>query len=299
MPRERAIPHDPADSLGRLALQARRVVEGFLTGIHASPYHGFSAEFADHRKYTPGDPLRDLDWSAYARTDRYYVKRYKEETNLRCALLVDASKSMDFAGGDGPTKLDYACQAAAALAYLCHRQRDAVGLTVCAAGRVADLPPSARPAHLGLIFERLETLRAVGTPDLPTRFEETARRLPGRGLVIVLSDLLDGEAELTRALKHLRHRRHDALLIHLLDPAEIELPYGRIHDFVDLETGQSVRADPNALRDAYREEIAAFRDRYRRFCNDTGIEYVPAATDTPLPALLAPVLARRAGRGGR
>jgi uncharacterized protein (DUF58 family) len=313
---------ESASALGKLTLLARNVVEGFITGLHASPFHGFSVEFSEHRNYAPGDDLRDLDWTAYARTDRYVVKRYKEETNLRCRLLVDASASMDFASGDAKsktprpdplpkgerakqktrkdqeeapiTKLAYACRLAACLAYLMIRQRDAVGLTICRGEATEDLAPSAREAHLAEIFRRLEAVLSGGTPDLPRTFHETAEVLRRRGLVVVLSDLLDAEEAMQKALRHLRHRRHEVILFHLLDPAEEDLPYRRIGEFVDLENGARLRVDPPAIRAEYRQAVRDFRQRWRRFASDSGIDYMAVTTAEPIQELLVRYLVRRA-----
>ncbi len=279
-------------AIGKLPLIARTVVEGFLTGRHSSPYHGFSVEFAEHRKYAPGDSLRDLDWTAYARTGRYYIKRYREETNLRCRIILDASGSMGF-GSDGVTKIDYGCCLAAALAYLAIRQRDAVGLTLCAGDSASDLPPSARHAHLQELFQRLESARAGGRPPIWQSMEQTARLLRRRGLVVAISDLLDEETELVKALKHLRHRRHEVILFHLLDAAEEELPYRHIGEFVDLETGAKLMVDPQAVRDVYIEEIRAFRQRFKRIAGDCGIDYVAVNTAEPFERLLHRYLLRR------
>lgn len=278
-------------AMGKLPLLARTVVEGFITGLHTSPFHGFSVEFSEHRKYTPGDPLRDLDWTAYARTNRYYIKRYREETNLRCRLLLDASASMDFASGK-ESKLEYACGLAACLTYLAIRQRDAVGLTVCGK-ETAETPPDARSSQLGRIMKMLESTLAGGTPELAHAFHRAAEQMRRRGMVVVLSDMLDNEETMVKSLKHLRHRRHDVILFHILDAAEVELPYRNVTEFVDMETGESLKVDPQAIREKYKGEIAAFRNRYRRTCSDLKIDYVAATTDTPFEELLMRYLVRR------
>ena len=284
---------EAVSALGRLSLLARNVVEGFMTGLHTSPFHGFSVEFAEHRKYAPGDSLRDLDWTAYARTDRYYIKRYREETNLRCRLILDASASMGFAS-QGTSKLAYACGLAACIAYLAIRQRDAIGLTVAHGPRTSDLPPAARPAHLRLLMQVLEDCRAGGTPPVAQTLHDAAERMTRRGLVVALSDLLDGEADIMKALRHLRHRRHEGILFHILDPAEEELPYRNVCEFIDMEDGGRLRVDPQAIRARYQEEIAEFRWRYRRTCSDCGIDYMPVVTREPFDRLLLRYLVRRA-----
>jgi len=280
-------------ALGRLSLLARNVVEGFITGLHTSPFHGFSVEFAEHRKYTPGDPIRDLDWTAYARTERYYIKRYREETNLRCRLLVDASASMGFASA-AQSKLEYACGLAACIAYLAMRQRDAVGLTIVDGDGTRDLPPAMRSTHLGLIMEMLEAARAGGTPPVAQALHHAAERMRRRGMIVAFSDLLDGEEPIMNALRHLRHRKHEVILFHILDPAEEDLPYRQVSEFVDLETRARIKVDPQAIRARYREEIRRFRWRYRRICSDCRIDYVPVITAEPRERLLLRYLVRRA-----
>ncbi len=281
-------------AMGRLALLARQVVEGFITGLHHSPFHGFSAEFAEHRKYTAGDALKDLDWQAYARTDRYYVKRYREETNLRCRLVLDASASMDFSSGQLASKCEQARRLAACLAYLALRQRDAVGLTVCAGAKTADLPGAAKGGHLGRIVQTLEAARPEGAADLAGALHRLAGELPPRGLVVILSDCLEDETELGKALRRLRHRRHEVLLFHLLDPAEEELPYRGLGEFIDPETDEGLIADALSLRAGYREEIREFRRRCRALCADVGGDYSAVSTAEPFERLLMHYLARRA-----
>lgn len=288
----RLLTPEAVNAIGRLPILARNVVEGFITGLHTSPFHGFSVEFAEHRKYSPGDSIRDLDWTAYARTDRYYVKRYREETNLRCRMLLDASASMDFAS-TGISKLEYACRLAACMGYLAIRQRDAIGLTVCRGDASEDIPPAAKPAHLAHVMRLLESVRAEGTPELARSFHLTAERMRRRGMMVVFSDLLDGEDELMKALKHLRHRRHEVIVFHILDPAEETLPYKHVSEFTDLESGARLMVDPQALRGLYVKEISEFRARYRRICSDAGIDYVAVTTDEPFERLFLRYLVRR------
>ncbi|MBN2713589.1 MAG: DUF58 domain-containing protein [Planctomycetes bacterium] len=289
----RLLTPEAVSAMGKLPLLARNVVEGFITGLHTSPFHGFSVEFAEHRKYTPGDPLRDLDWTAYARTDRFYIKRYREETNLRSRMVVDASASMSFGSG-GTTKLEYACCLAACIAYLAIKQRDAVGLTVCSGDRTEDIQPASSPAHMGRIMDLLESVRASGTPELAKAFHDTAQHLRRRGLAVVFSDLLDSEQELIGALKHLRHRKHEVILFHILDQAEERLPYKNISEFIDMESGERLMVDPRALRAKYLEEISGFRNKFRRICSDCGIDYVPVCTDEPYEHQFIRYLIRRA-----
>lgn len=291
--RDRLLPVHVVQGMGRLGLLARDVVEGFITGLHGSPYHGFSVEFAEHRKYVPGDAVRDLDWKVYARSDRYFIRRYKEETNCRCRVFLDASGSMDFGDGDAH-KLDYGRRLAACLAYLALRQRDAAGLTICADGTSSDLPASAKPGHLGLLLDALEQSRSGGVSTLARRLTEHAERERRRGIVAVIGDLLDDETAAATALRHLAHRGHEVLLFHLLAPEEETLPYRHIGEFIDLETKARLRVDPQSLRKEYVARIQAFRQSIRQACGDAGVDYVPVRTDVPLAHLLPRYLARRA-----
>jgi len=298
--RKRLLSSEAIAALGKLPLLAQEAVEGMLAGRHASPFHGFSAEFSDHRKYTAGDAVHDIDWTAYARTDRYYVKRYREETNLRCSLVLDASASMGFAsagaaedkGAEGAlSKLAYASRLAACLAYLAIRQRDAVGLTICQNGVADSLPPAGTQAQLAEIFRRLESVQACGASLLADALHAMAERLRRRSMAIILSDLLDDEVGLFKALRHLRYRRHSVIVFHILDPAEEDLPYERVSDFIEPESGARLRADPVALRADYQEAIAAFRRRCRQECSADNISYVEACTSEPFPRLLQRYLA--------
>lgn len=281
-------------SLGRLGLVARGVVEGVITGVHSSPFHGYSAEFDEHRKYTAGDALRDLDWAVYARTDRYYIRRYKEETNLFCRILLDASASMNFAyDPEGLTKFGYGCCLAASVAWLCLKQRDSVGLTLLSGEKAQELAPSGKPAQMRRILDVLEHAKAGGGISLTDAFEETARRVRRAGMVVAISDMLEEEAPLLKALGHLRGRRHEVLLFHVLDVAEETLPYKHVSEFADLETGAKLLADPGALRRDYCAEIAAFRKRIKRACSERHIDYAAITTAEPFEDQLRRFLVRR------
>jgi len=281
-----------AASLGKLRLVARAMVEGFITGLHRSPHHGFSVEFSEHRQYSPGDDLRHFDWLALARTDRFFVKRYEQETNLRAHILLDVSGSMDYGTG-GVTKLQYGCFLTALTAYLMARQQDQVGL-VCFDRRIrAHLPPASSPAHLDRLFGLLEQIRPGKTTSFSATFHELAERMGKRGLVLVISDLFDEASEVMRALRHFRHRKHQVIVFHVLDPAELELPVSHVVTFVDRETGQRLQVDPKFVQEPYRRELDAFLVCLRRECNDSAIEYVQTTTRTPYDLLLRRYLASR------
>jgi len=283
---------EAANRLRNLNLVARSVVEGFVSGLHRSPYHGFSVEFAEHRKYTPGDNIKDLDWRAWAKSDRFYVKRYEEETNLSAHLLLDVSASMTF-GSRGLSKLEYACFLAASLAYLMIRQQDSVGLVVFAEGIEKRLPAHSTTLHLNELLRALEAVEPAGETDIAATFHQLAEMIKRRGLIIILSDLLDDEREVLRALRHFRHRRHEVIIFHILDRAELRFTYDRLSDFVDLETGARLQADPRFVRQEYLKQFGRFLDTYRQGATESNIEYVLADTSTPFDRLLLAYLARR------
>jgi uncharacterized protein (DUF58 family) len=279
--------------LQRLSLVARQAVEGFISGLHRSPHRGFSVEFAGHREYSPGDDTRHLDWVAWGRTDRYYVKQYEQETNLRAYILLDTSRSMDFTMGQGPTKFAYGCFLAACLAYLMCRQQDVVGMIAFDEAVRFHLSPGSTPAHLDRLFTRLEQLRPGKGTAIARTFHELADRLHKRSLVIVISDLYDERSEVARALQHFVHKKHQTIVFHLLDRAELEFPFRKMHNFVDMETGQRMQVDPRTVREAYLEEVQRFIEACRRDCSERNIEYVLAPTDRPYDQMLLEYLARR------
>jgi uncharacterized protein (DUF58 family) len=290
---------DPA-ALARvrnLALVARGVVEGAVTGLHASPYKGFSVEFAEHRKYAPGDNPRHLDWRILGRTDRLYVKQYEEETNLRAHLLLDTSASMGYAGPGCVSKLTYACHLAAVLSYLMMRQQDAVGLTTFDEALRLEVPPGSAPRHFDAMMRQLETVTPAGGTALGPTLHRLADRVKRRGLVVLLSDLYEDPEAIEPALHHFRHRRHEVILFHVLDPSEIDFPFHEAATFLDPETGERLLVDPAYVRDEYRRQVAAFLDRYRRLCAGCHFDYVVARTDTPYDHMLSRYLEKR-GRLG-
>jgi uncharacterized protein (DUF58 family) len=279
--------------LTRLDLTARLVVEGFLTGLHRSPYHGFSVEFAEHRQYMPGDPLRHLDWRVLAKSDRKYVKQYEEETNLRAMLLVDTSASMGY-GSHGITKLDYARQLAAALGYLMLRQNDAVGMFAFATGQAELIPPRSTMGHARPLLLLLERLTPGGATNFASSLHALAERMTQRGLVVLISDLLDDPERIAQAIHHFRHRKHEVLVFHVLDPQEVAFDFEREAVYVDLETGERITTRPQELRPDYRARVNAWRDQIRQFCIEKRADYVPLTTDQPYDRALLEYLSKRA-----
>jgi uncharacterized protein (DUF58 family) len=276
-----------------MELRARTIVEGFLIGLHRSPYKGFSVEFSEYRQYMPGDDLSLLDWKLYARSDRYYVKKFEEETNLECHLLLDASGSMRY--GSGPvTKLDYGSYLAASLAYLMDRQHDAVGLMAFAEEILMHLPASARPGHLRRLLLQLDRLEAGRGSDLSKPLHRLAEALSRRGMVVLISDLLDEPDDVVTGLRHLRFRGSDVIVFHLLDHAELTFPFERATRFQDLETEDEVMAVPATVRDHYLKEIGDLIARYERELRLGGIDYFLVDTQKPLDFALLAYLGRRA-----
>ena len=285
---------DPAvvARLGTLELKARAIVEGFLSGLHRSPFKGFSVEFAEYRQYMPGDDLSTMDWKVYARTDRHYVKKFEEETNLDCHVLIDVSGSMGY-GSRGITKHEYARCVAASLGYLMTLQRDAVGLTAFDDRIVSMLPASARPGHLRSFLLALDRLRLGKETDVSTPLHQLAGSLTKRGMVVLISDLLDDPGQIIRGLKHFQFRGSDVVVFQILDPDEIAFPFERATRFEDLETSEEIMAVPAAVREHYLSAIGGLVDRYRRELGAAGIDYRLLTTDEPLEMALLSYLSTR------
>jgi uncharacterized protein (DUF58 family) len=290
-------PLDPAvvARLAHLDVRARLVVEGFIAGMHRSPFHGFSVEFAEHRPYMPGDPLKNLDWKVWARSDRYLVKQYTEETNLRCHLLLDLSGSMEFKSPRASmSKLDYARSLSAALAYLMLHQQDAVGTLLFADRPLRFVPARAVRSHLDILLRTLGEPSPGGRTRLGPVLHELAERIKRRGLVVLCSDLMDDPATVLSGLQHFRHRQHEVVVFHILDPDETDFPYTDTATFVDMESGERLTTEPWEIARRYREKMAAWTDQYRRRCREQLIDYVPLDTRTPFDRALLAYLEKRA-----
>lgn len=286
---------DPAvlARLGSLDLRARTVVEGVLAGLHRGPYRGFSVEFAEHRPYVAGDDLHAMDWRVYARSDRHYVRTYEEETTLECHLLVDVSASMAY-GSRGMRKLDYAACLAAALAYLMHRQRDAVGLLTFDDHVRHRIAPSARAGHLRTIVHALEHAAVGRRTDLIRPLEELARAIRKRGLVVVISDLLDDPVRVVEGLRRFHHGGTEVIVFQILDRDELEFPFARPARFRDPETDEEIIAVPAGTRDAYLRALTGMTATYRRELGGAGIDFVQLDSSAPLDAALMAYLTTRA-----
>ena len=279
--------------LANLELRARLVVEGFITGMHRSPYHGFSVEFAEHRQYMPGDAIRFIDWKIYGRTDRHYIKQYEEETNLRSTIILDTSRSMGYVSGDGVTKIAYGASLAAALAYLMIRQQDAVGLACFDEELRSFLPPHTTRAYLRRLLVTLQHAAPSGTTGAARSLHQAADRMKRRGLVIVISDLLDDPAGVLGALKHFRHKKNEVIVMHVLDPLERSFEFAGDAVFRDVETGERITTLPWQIRTSYRRAMGEFLETYKRQCREHAIDYVLLDTATTFDVALTQYLARR------
>ncbi len=279
-----------------LQMRAKVAVQGFIKGIHRSPYHGFSVEFSEYREYTPGDDTRFIDWKLFARSDRYQVKRFEDETNLRCYLVVDTSRSMGYTSGEY-TKGDYARTAAATIAYFLSRQRDAVGLLTFDEKITNYLPPRHRPGQLRRLIGMLEHEPQGRSTDLATPLEEIAATVRKRGLVILISDLLVPLDTLKTRLGYLKSRGHDVVLLRVLDPAEVDFRFTNPSMFHDVESGKELYVDPDAVRAEYLRRFNAHAAEVAKACSDLGIEFQPITTDQPLELVLFDLIkARMRGR---
>lgn len=277
-----------------LELRARLIVEGYVSGVHRSPFHGFSIEFAEHREYVPGDDLRHVDWKVFGKTDKIYLKQYEEETNLVSYVLLDTSESMRYkSDGAAMSKLEYAQCIAASLSYLVLQQQDSMGLVTFDKEIRALVRASSNPSHLRQLLHVMEE----SVPERKTAtgpiFHDLAERLKKRGIVLILSDLFDDVNSMLAGLKHFRHRRHEVILFHVLDPAELDFPFQQITLFKGLEQMPDVLADPQSLRKAYLAEFNAFIQQVKQGCRAQRIDYVQIRTDQPLDVALSSYLASR------
>jgi len=289
-------PHALAKLQG-LELRARRIVEGYVAGLHRSPYRGFSNEFAEHREYAPGDDLRYVDWKVFGKSDRFYLKQFEEETNLICYLLLDTSESMQYQGPAAPmSKLAYGQSAAAVLAYLVLHQRDAVGLVTFDQEVRQFIRPTSNPTQLKQLLHVMEETSAGCKTRSGPIFHELAERLARRGIVVIISDLFDDVDSMLAGLKHFRHRRHDVIILHVLDPAEIDFPFQQVTMFKGLEALGDVVTEPRSLRAAYQKEVQSFLKRVRTGCRAQQIDYLTVRTDEPLDTVLRTFLAARKKR---
>ena len=277
--------------IGRLELKARLIVEGYIAGLHRSPYHGFSVEFAQHREYVPGDDLRHVDWKVYGRSDRFYVKEYEEETNMRVYILLDVSESMSYGPPDGPTKVTYGRYVAAALAFLALRQQDAVGLTLFDDRVRAMIPPASTRGQLQTVVSALEDEQPVRRTALGDVLAQVASDIHRKSLVVIISDVFDDLDRVQTGLRRLRHRGNEVILMHVLAEDELTFPFTRMTRFEGLEESGEALVEPASLKKAYLAEIDAFTAQLRKRCREDRTDYVLLSTaqtfDVPLATFLA------------
>ena len=281
--------------LAGVKVRARAVMEGVLSGLHKSPHQGQSVEFAEHKEYAPGDELRHLDWKAYAKFDRFYVKRFEHETDLRAVLVVDASASMGYQSG-ALSKLEVATTLAGALSYLLVRQQDAAGLSVLGGGNPNDIPPRSAAGHLMELLGALDKLEPQGGTDLQAKADHLAERLPRRAMVVVFSDLFDEATDALRRLLQLRARKHDVAVFQILDPAELEFPFDDPTLFLSMEDDRRLEVNAREIRESYLEEIGRFLQQTKKLCAEADVDYQLVRTDEALDAVLLGFLAKRQGR---
>ena len=278
--------------LNSMSLRARLVVEGYIIGHHRSPYHGFSVEFAEHRSYGPGDEIKHIDWKLFGKTDRLYVKRYEEETNLRAHIILDTSRSMLYSSAE-VSKLSYANSLAASLSYLMINQQDAVGIAKFSEKIDTFIPPKARPSHLNLILSQLDDKDSGNDTQIGMVLHELADRIKKRGMVILISDLLDKPENIMKGLKHFRHQNQEVIVFHIQDRKESEFDFNTRTKFFDMETGEEIVTEPWHIRSNYNELISKLESNYKSNCRENLIDYVPLFTDQSLDIGITEYLIKR------
>lgn len=280
-------------SLSNIELKAKLVVEGFITGLHKSPFHGFSIEFAEHRQYRPGDEVRHIDWKVYGRSNRFYVKQFEEETNLRSIVAIDSSASMKFASEGNISKFEYASYLGAALIYLMMKQRDAAGLALYNTEIHKYLPPKSKMSYLSELLKTLETTQPSDLTGTAKSLHLLADKIKNRSLVIVISDFFDNPDEVISALKHFRHNNHEVLVIQLLDPRELDFEFGFKSNFIDLETQEDIVTEPIQIKKEYQKLLKEFTNKIEKGCRESKIDYSLITTSTPFDKAMKDYLNKR------
>lgn len=280
--------------LKKIELKSRLVVEGFITGLHRSPYHGFSVEFSEHRQYYPGDEVKHIDWKVYGRTDKYYIKQYEEETNLRCMIAVDKSASMSYASEGNIPKYEYSIYLAAALSYMLIKQRDAVGLALYDTNLQTFLPPRSKTSYINEILKTLDGTQPSKQTGTSAALDELAERINRRNLVVIISDFLDDETSVINALKHFRHRNHEVVIFHVLDPQEVDFQFGNSANFVDMENNEEIITQPYQIRKSYRTAVDTYIRNIQKECYNYNIDYNLITTSDTFDKALRKFLSKRA-----
>jgi len=279
--------------LSNIELKARLVVEGFITGLHRSPYHGFSVEFAEHRQYRNGDEFRHIDWKVFGRTDKYYVKQFEEETNLRSMIAIDSSASMKFASGGNITKFEYAAYLAAALSYMLIKQRDAVGLSIYDTEIKHFIHPSSRQSHIHNILKTIDNVVPANQTGTAAALDSLAERIRRRGLVVLISDFFDDLKSIISALQHFRYKKHEVLVFQILDPREIDFKFGKNAIFKDMESGEEITTQPYQLQKAYAQTMQEFIYEIKKSCRNANIDYNLITTAEPFDKAMKEFIAKR------
>lgn len=292
-PSTRYLDPKTVSKLDSLELRARMVVEGFIAGLHKSPFHGFSVEFAERRQYMPGDPIKLIDWKHFAKSDRYFIKQYEEETNLKSYLLLDLSASMGYTS-DVISKRDYAGSLAAALAYLNLKQRDAVGLVTFDQQIRSFLPPASKGGHLTQLLHEIAEQKPADTTDVGSALHMMADQIKRRGLVILISDLLDDPEKIVSGLRHFRHNRHEVIVFHIVDPRERDFAFREEAIFKDMETGEEITTLPWQIKKTYAESFKEFSNYISLKCSESRVDYHLIDTSTPFDQALYAFLGKRA-----
>ncbi len=282
--------------ISRLDLRAQFIVKGFMQGLHASPFHGFSVEFSEHRKYTAGDDPADIDWLVFAKTDKYYIKKFEAETNITGYLVMDLSRSMGYTYRQDLTKFDYGICLAAALCYLMVQQQDPCGLITFDEKIRNSIPPKSKRSQIGTVLSLLANLKPTGKTDIAKSLTQIAAMLRHRSLIMLFSDLMGDPEPTIKALHRLRHGGHDVILFHILDEAEVQFPFDGLVEFEEPETLEKLQVDATGFRDDYLREIADFRTLYRKECFQAGIDYVPLDTSMQFDRALTEYLSSRRGK---
>jgi uncharacterized protein (DUF58 family) len=286
---------DPAviAKLSSISLKARYIVEGTIAGLHKSPYHGFSVEFSEHREYVEGDEIKHIDWKLLGKSDKYYIKQFEEESNLKCYLLLDSSNSMSYSSDNTMTKLEYGSYIAASLAYLMIKQGDAVGLLTFNEDIADFIPPRSKLSHMKVIHDRLGNLKPSKKTNISKALSDLAKNIKRRGLIMVISDLFDDPKQVLDSLKHFRYRKHEVVVFQILDKAELEFPFGDFILFEDMESDLKVMADSKAIRNEYISRIRAFIHELQDNCRKNRIDFALFDTSVPLDVALATYLLHR------
>lgn len=285
---------ESAKSLANLELKAKLVVEGFITGLHKSPFHGFSVEFSEHRQYRPGDEIRHIDWQVFARSNKFYVKQFEEETNLRCTIVVDSSKSMAFSSDSSlPTKYNYSVFLAALMAYILNRQRDAVGLSIFNNDIDLFMPPKSTTSYIGELIKNLEKTIPSNNTSTSNSLNKLVEKIKRRGLVIIISDFFDEIDQIESVLNNFRHYNHEIILFQILDPKEIEFDFNQNTNFVDLETEEEILTSPNLIKKEYRIAIQNYIESLKSICYNKKIDYNLLTTNESFDKALLKFISKR------